>query len=216
VTLGRREAPVGASRAAEVPTPPLGEPSRAAPAAALDPLRYRRPNTASKAARDFRIPMRSRNRSPAARDRGSLSRFRACWATMRLGDRLHHRRTWTWRVSGLDKKHLDPLDEHGVDGEEVAARIVCACRSASASLTRAAAEWQPGGRGPAGQSPSHTRTTNPLPPSAIDRFPILITASPSSSAASGAGHLGTPCTRRNQHVRTPIPLATRRGSSMAA
>src|SRR5689334_913572 len=80
-------------------------------------------NTASKAAVNLLSLSRSRNRSPAARPSRSSSRFLACWATQAPGRMGGHPDDVYLTGGDLnEEQHVDPLEQHCIDREEVASQ----------------------------------------------------------------------------------------------
>src|SRR3954447_15969992 len=92
-------------------------------------------NTVSKPAVNLVSRSRSRNRSESARWSRSISRFRACWAT-HAGRVSGH--TDDVDPAGRDlqeEQHVDPFQEHRVDGEEVTEIDQRANRSMESKVT---------------------------------------------------------------------------------
>jgi hypothetical protein len=77
--------------------------------------------SASKAAVNFVSRSRSRNRKLVTRWSRSISRFRACCATQAPVGCAVTPTTCTLPCGDLhEEQHVDPLEEHRIDGEEVA------------------------------------------------------------------------------------------------
>jgi hypothetical protein len=76
--------------------------------------------TVSKTAVNLVSRSRSRNRSESARWPRSISRFRACWATQAPVGWLHCDNVDPAGLEFQEEQHVDPFEEHRVDGEEVA------------------------------------------------------------------------------------------------
>jgi hypothetical protein len=89
-------------------------------------------NTASKLAMNFVSRSRTKNRNPSARSPITRMRLRACWVTHSPGRVPRNSKDMNAsRADFNDEEHVDPTQQHGIDGEERATGRSAGCSSAT-------------------------------------------------------------------------------------